>query len=105
MVGMAAIMGLWAFHLTYPSYLFSLHGVLVKAVVIIVLSLPFLTVFSIARLLLPEIQIPERSKPGMLFTHLQREDSIRRWKIMIAAGIISVFNLVAMLALSVPPRC
>ena len=99
-LGIIATICVWSFHLHYPSYLFNSHGVFSKLVIVIILAPPFLTVLSLAQLLFPAGSLSEKIQPGPLSTHLQREDSKRRWKIMIAAGMVSAANLLSMILLS-----
>lgn len=98
-LGIVATFSMWLLHRHYPSYLFKSHGELSVLVIVVVLAPPFVTTLSVCQLLFPSDLISGKMKPGLLTAHIQREQANKRWKIMIAAGVVSAINLLLMILL------
>ncbi len=99
---MVLTLAMWGIHLKYPSLLVSLHGAAEKLVFVLVLAPPYLAIVSIGYFILPGIHKQSMKNQGPMLTCLQPDSAARRWKIAIAAGIVSIANYFLMLITSHP---
>ena len=96
--------GMWIMHLLDPDIVgyFLDSDNASKLVLGVLLAPPFVAAFGVATFIYPQaIERETRSDSGLMSTYFYQERSSRRWKLLIAAGIVAAVNLLVMLVTAV----
>ena len=91
---------MWWIHLTHPGMFPDpfLRGSVNRARLIVAIAPPFLFVFCLANAFSMRSEVDKPSGP--MSGYLQQQESDRRWKISVAAGIAAAANLLFLMATS-----
>lgn len=92
--------GMWTVHLLNPDILGYLIEVddMSKLVLGFLLAPPFVTAFAIGTFIYPQPIEPKRgTETGPMSTYFYQERSSKRWKLLIAAGLVAAVNFLLML--------
>ena len=93
----------WIAHLLNPeifAYFLQSKG-WAKLFLGFLLAPPFVLAFSVGSFIYPQPNEPDsKDEVGLMSTYFYQERSSRRWKLLIAAGIVAAVNFVAMLITS-----
>lgn len=90
MLGTIGTMAMWSMRLSH----FTLPPVHIHINVLVLLAPPYLVVFGFANALVR--RGPEPPATGPMSMYLQNEESARKWRVRIAAGLVATFNLLLM---------
>lgn len=101
--GAAVTFVVWIAHLLNPevfAYLFQSKG-WAKLALGVLLAPPFVLAFTLGSFIYPQPVEPDsKDEVGPMSTYFYQERSGRRWKLLIAAGLVAAVNLVLMVATS-----
>lgn len=89
----------WIAHLLNPEIFTSLLELdsWLKLLVGFLLAPPFVLAFTVGSFIYPQpIEPKSKDQVGLMSTYFYQERSSRRWKLLIAAGVVAAVNLVAM---------
>ena len=96
--------GMWLVHLSYPYILHSVieadSKITLLCLFAVVLAPPFAASFSVVSLIWPQANEPVKDESGPMSGYFYRERADRKWKIIIASGIIAAINLLLMMVTS-----
>ena len=102
--GMLATIGIWVVHLSFPylfHYLIEIDSrLMLLAAFGLVFAPPFAAAFSVTSLICSQVNEPDEKESGLMAGYFYQERAVRKWKIVIGAGIIAAVNLIFMLILS-----
>jgi hypothetical protein len=93
----------WIAHLLNPEMFTSFLEMdsWLKLSVGFLLALPFVLAFAVGSFIYPQpIEPKSKDQVGLMSTYFYQERSSRRWKLLIAAGVVAAVNLVAMFVAS-----
>ena len=91
---------MWVVHLLHPEIFnfFFQSDDFVKVCLGVVLAPPFVVAFSLGSFVYPQPVEPERTDiSGPMSGYFYRERASRRWKLLIASGVIAAANFLLML--------
>lgn len=95
--GILTTLSIWWVDLKTPSLLFNHHEPLQELVYVLLRAPPFVAVVSLGYVLFPSLEKITGTGSGPISGYLQIEKSEKRWKIIVAAGAVSVANLLCMM--------
>ena len=99
-VGAAAVtLFVWIAHLLNPEVFASLLEIdgWLKLFLGFLLAPPFVLAFTVGSFIYPQpVEPKSKDEVGLMSTYFYQERSSRRWKLLIAAGIVAAVNFVAM---------
>jgi hypothetical protein len=93
----------WIAHLLNPEMFTSFLEMdsWLKLFVGFLLAPPFVLAFAVRSFIYPQpIEPKSKDQVGLMSTYFYQERSSRRWKLLIAAGVVAAVNLVAMFVAS-----
>jgi len=102
--GLLLTIGMWVVHLAYPNIFRFFIEVddWAKLFLGFVLAPPFLVAFSIGSLIYSEPREPNKAdESGPMSTYFYQESAMKKWKVLVVAGIVTGLNFVLMLVVSV----
>ena len=99
-VGAAVVtLVVWIAHLLNPELFTSLLELdsWLKLFLGFLLAPPFVLAFAVGSFIYPQPDEPDsKDEVGLMSTYFYQERSSRRWKLLIAAGVVAAVNLVGM---------
>ena len=102
-VGAVVTIVMWVVHLAYPELFSSLFEIdsWAKLALGFLLAPPFVVAFGFGSFIYPQPPEPDsRDAIGPMSTYFYQERASRRWKLVIAAGLIAAVNFVLMMITS-----
>ena len=98
-VGSFVMIGMWVVHISYPEIFTTLldSDILGKLLFGFVIAPPFAVAFSVGTFIYRPAIEPLKNESGPMSGYLYQQKEIKRWRLLIVAGIVTALNFLLMM--------